>query len=148
MAAFAAHKSGLPELPDHRLKYVITANLDVGGSGGRLSSAQHDVFARSFQKVVHNLVRTTGQVSDASADGVCIGARTDDGCTVKVVQVGIDDRGMGHSRQVHRHGGVIQGRTVDPQAVQNDVIGGIARGHRHQVFDKAGAGGARQFQSD
>ena len=71
---------------------MVAPDLDVsrGRTAGR--PAEQDVFTRSFEEIIKDLIGTTGCIAAASVDGLCIRAGTFQGNAVKIGEVGINDR--------------------------------------------------------
>ena len=82
------HKIRVTRCPLQRLKEVITADHNIGRSGGRSSASEQDALARGFQEIVLNLVRAGQKISGAAEDCVGISTGASPRSAVEVVEIG------------------------------------------------------------
>src|SRR5437763_7533015 len=127
---------------------MVVTDLDVRGRYGCGTTAEDDVFARSFQVVVHNLERPHGMVATPASDGLAIGAGAGTSDRVGITEVGVDHGDVAHTAQVQATRGFVLGRSVQPDAVQNDVVCGCALLRTDQRTDCRSRRFAGDFYSD
>ncbi|OLC80131.1 MAG: hypothetical protein AUH72_12660 [Acidobacteria bacterium 13_1_40CM_4_65_8] len=113
---FGAGERLVTDLPRHRFRQVILADLDVGGheiANGGIGAAEHDVLAGSFEVAVGDLERA---VAVPAGDRLRVGA-----AFLEVRQVRVDDSRL---PRVHRDAPTAAARRVPVQvaAVEDEMV--------------------------
>src|SRR5271169_99958 len=144
--AVRAADEGLVALhPLPRLPEVIVQDLDVGrGQDGR-SAAEQNSFTGGLQEIVLDQERTILGVADATGNRMSVGTHSLDDA-VEIAEIGIDDRSVGHAIQIHTVVSFILRRSMQPQAIHDDVISSALG--RDQPATSRGSCGTCNFQTD
>src|SRR5439155_21985464 len=108
-AGNTAYKARLSLLPDQVLEEMIASDLNICWRSRTGTSAKQNVFARAFQKIVQDLIRTTGTVPTAASNCLRVCAGTGRGNTMKVRKIRIDDCKVSGPIQMHAPPGRLLG---------------------------------------
>src|SRR5208337_3253033 len=130
IATVPTDKTGGAFLPLWHLVEMVTADRDVHRDDRGRRSSEQNVFCGSLEKVVFDFPGATRVIATSPGDRLRISAASDPCRAVEVVQVGIDNRNVGTAAQLESAAGLVLGRPVDPQAIEDQVVG------RRRVLDR------------
>ena len=101
---------------------------------GGATPAEEDVLPGSFQKIVDNLVWTTWVASATPTDGLRIRTGTSDSDAMEIGKERINYSEIRGAIEVNAARGLVLSGSVEPHAVEDDVVGGALVSRRYQVL--------------
>src|SRR5213080_1306518 len=125
-AGNTAYKARLSLLPDQGLEEMIASDLNVCRRSSAGTSAKQNVFARAFQKIVQDLIRTTGTVPTAASNCLRVCARPGRGNTMEVRKIRIDHCKVCGPIQMHAPPGLILRVAVQPNPINYNLCRGVS----------------------
>src|SRR5262249_22180702 len=112
------------------------------------STSEYHCFARGFQKIVGDFERAVLSICVAATDCVSVGASAKVLDTVKVAEVGVDDGGGTDAIEADPELRFISLRSMQPGAVNNDVIRRLMDLYRDQSGRAPGSHNPRDFETN
>src|SRR5207248_4796090 len=84
---------------------------------------KQNIFRGGFEKIILNFPGTHGQVAAAACNSLRINTSSDAGNAMKVREIGVHNRDVCQTAQVHPACSLVLGRSMYPITIQNNVIG-------------------------
>src|SRR5712692_1739680 len=125
---------------------MIVADFDVGGGKGGAAAAEQDALAGGFDEVVLDLEGTVLGVAVAARHRMRVDTRASECNAMEIAEVGIDDRYVGHTTQVDAVVSFILRRSMQPGAIDHNVIRRAFA--REQTSAPRGSGWTSHFEAD